>query len=164
MFANYLFFQWDGCQCTFAARFLILGSADEKAQRISCSTSRRLRYLVFTFKSVEKADSHSHVELNGNNIFRAVLLISGYNDAILSQKSVTGKASNTSWLLESFFMPMNLSCSSFSTFSEESRNESFSSDRSSLLSSIWIHIPVFRDVEQHWSLAHRSNGRYQPNW
>ena len=42
------------------------------------------------------ANLHSHVELNGNNFFRAVLLISEYDNAILSQKSVTGKASNTS--------------------------------------------------------------------
>ena len=71
--------------------FEILGSVVERAQRMSCLTSRRLRCLDFIHTGVENADSHSHVELKANNFFRAILLISGYDDATLSQNSVTSK-------------------------------------------------------------------------
>ena len=52
--------------------------------------------------STEKADSHNHVVVKGNNFLSAVLLISGYDDATLSQNSVSGKVSNRSRQLESF--------------------------------------------------------------
>ena len=86
-----------------ATRFGFLGSVDDRAQRISCSTSRRLRCSDLICTSVENADSHSHVELNGNNFFRAILLICGYDDAKLNQNLVTGRDSDKSLQLESFF-------------------------------------------------------------
>ena len=46
---------------------------------------------------------YNHVEVKGNNFLSTVLLISGYDDATLSQNSVSGKVSNKSRQLESFF-------------------------------------------------------------
>ena len=117
----------------FSNKLKILGSVVERAQRMSCSTSRRLRCLDFIHTSAENADSHSHVELKANNFFRAILLISGYDNATLSQNSVTGKVLNRSRQLESFFKSINWSCNSSSTFLGESRNGFLASDRSSPL-------------------------------
>ena len=123
----------EGCSCALATSSEILGSVVEIAQRMSCSTSRRLRCLDFIYTRAEKADSHNHVEVKGNNFLSTVLLISGYDDATLSQNSVSGKVSNRSRQLESFFKSINWSCNSSSTFSGETRNGFLASNRSSAL-------------------------------
>ena len=89
----------------------------------------------FIYTSAEKADSQNHVEVKGNNFLSTVLLISEYDDATLSQNSVSGKVSNRSRQLESFFKSINWSCNSSSTFSGESRNGFLASNRSSALTS-----------------------------
>ena len=59
---HYRYFSMRRMLLCFSKSFEILGSVAERAQQMSCSTSRRLRCLNFIHTSPKNADSHSHVQ------------------------------------------------------------------------------------------------------